>query len=66
MQKTSGSFGETPTWNAAQLSRVTRLIRLITEFKTNPRQTPEKIWGRWGSAEASILGQDAAGKGLWF
>jgi hypothetical protein len=34
MQKTAGSFGGASTWRAAQLTRVPRLIRLITEMKT--------------------------------
>jgi predicted DNA-binding transcriptional regulator YafY len=43
MQKTARSFGGASTWRAAQLTRVPRLIRLITEMKTNPRQTPENL-----------------------
>jgi predicted DNA-binding transcriptional regulator YafY len=43
MQKTARLFGDTSTWRAAQLTRMPRLIRLITEMKTNPRQTPENL-----------------------
>jgi hypothetical protein len=37
MQKIPDADGDKPTRNEAQLARVTRLIRLITEIKTNPR-----------------------------
>jgi predicted DNA-binding transcriptional regulator YafY len=40
MQKIPDAVGDKAPRNAAQLARVTRLIRLITEIKTNPRQTP--------------------------
>jgi predicted DNA-binding transcriptional regulator YafY len=43
MQKAVRSLGDTATWSTAQLARVQRLIRLITEIKTNPRQTPEDL-----------------------
>jgi predicted DNA-binding transcriptional regulator YafY len=43
MQKTTRSLGDTATWSAAQLARLPRLIRLITEMKTNPRQKPEDL-----------------------
>jgi predicted DNA-binding transcriptional regulator YafY len=43
MQKTTRSLGDTSTWSAVQLARLPRLIRLITEMKTNPRQTPEDL-----------------------
>jgi predicted DNA-binding transcriptional regulator YafY len=43
MQKTTHSLGDTATWSAAQLARLPRLIRLITEMKTNPRQTPAQL-----------------------
>jgi predicted DNA-binding transcriptional regulator YafY len=44
MQKTSRPFGDTPTWSTGQLARVSRLIRLITEMKTNPHQRPEHLY----------------------
>jgi hypothetical protein len=66
MQKTTRSFGEIPTWSAAHLARVTRLICLITEMKTNPRQTPEGSITRWGSAAASIFRTRFCLKRLWF
>jgi predicted DNA-binding transcriptional regulator YafY len=43
MQKISDAVGDKAAQNTAQLARVTRLIRLITELKTNPRQTPEAL-----------------------
>jgi predicted DNA-binding transcriptional regulator YafY len=43
MQKITDTVGGKAGRNAAQLARVTRLIRLITEMKTNPRQTPEDL-----------------------
>jgi hypothetical protein len=48
MQKTARSLGDTPTWSADQLARVPRLIRLITEIKTNPRQTPAQLYRTLG------------------
>jgi predicted DNA-binding transcriptional regulator YafY len=44
MQKITAAVGDKAAQNAAQLARVTRLIRLITEFKTNSRQTPEALY----------------------
>lgn len=35
-------------WGVAQRGRVARLIRLITEIKTNPRQTPEQLYRTLG------------------
>jgi predicted DNA-binding transcriptional regulator YafY len=43
MQKITEPSGDNAGQNAAQLARVVRLIRLITEMKTNPRQTPEAL-----------------------
>jgi predicted DNA-binding transcriptional regulator YafY len=43
MQKIPDGVGDKTARNAAQLSRVTRLIRLIAEIKTNPRQPPEDL-----------------------
>jgi predicted DNA-binding transcriptional regulator YafY len=43
MQKIPGGVGDKAARNAARLARATRLIRLITEIKTNPRQTPEDL-----------------------
>jgi predicted DNA-binding transcriptional regulator YafY len=43
MQKIPDAVGDKAARNAAQLARVTRLIRLITEIKTNPRQTPADL-----------------------
>jgi predicted DNA-binding transcriptional regulator YafY len=41
---TKGHFREnTPTRSVTQLARVPRLIRLISEIKANPRQTPEQL-----------------------
>jgi predicted DNA-binding transcriptional regulator YafY len=43
MRKITGVVGDRGVRHAAQLARVPRLIRLITEFKTNARQTPEDL-----------------------
>jgi predicted DNA-binding transcriptional regulator YafY len=43
MREKASSCRETLTWSATQLARVPRLIRLITEIKANPRQTPEQL-----------------------
>ena len=48
MQNTSRAFGDTPMWSTMQLARVPRLIRLITEMKTNPRQRPEHLYRMLG------------------
>jgi predicted DNA-binding transcriptional regulator YafY len=48
MQKAVRSLGDTATWSTAQLARVPRLIRLVTEIKTNPRQTPENLYQMLG------------------
>jgi predicted DNA-binding transcriptional regulator YafY len=56
MEKTVRSLGETATWSATQLSRVTRLI---TEMKTNPRQTPEKLSVTLGISRSQYV-QDRA------
>jgi hypothetical protein len=37
------------------LSRVTRLIRLITEMKTNPRQTPQDLWRALGISRSQYF-----------
>ncbi|MGH8068702.1 MAG: helix-turn-helix transcriptional regulator [Candidatus Entotheonellia bacterium] len=44
MQKITDAVGGKAAQNTAQLARVTRLIRLITEMKTNPRQRPEHLY----------------------
>jgi predicted DNA-binding transcriptional regulator YafY len=55
MQKTARSPGETSTWSAAQLARVPHLIRLITEIKTNPRQTPEHLYRMLGISKSQFF-----------
>ena len=55
MQKTSRPFGDTPTWSTAQLVRVTRLIQMITEFKTNSRQTPEALYRALGISKSQFF-----------
>jgi predicted DNA-binding transcriptional regulator YafY len=55
MQKTSRAFGDAPTWSTAQLARVTRLIRLITEMKTNPRQRPEHLYRMLGISKSQFF-----------
>ena len=37
MEKASRPMNDTPTCSTAQLARVSRLIQMITEFKTNSR-----------------------------
>src|SRR5262245_21434181 len=59
MEKAARPMKETPTRNAAQLARVTRLIRLITEIKTNPRQTPEALYRALGISRSQYF-QDKA------
>jgi predicted DNA-binding transcriptional regulator YafY len=48
MQKITDAVGDSAARNAAQLPRVPRLIRLITEIKTNPRQSPEQLYRTLG------------------
>ena len=55
MQKTSRAFGDTPTWSTAQLARVSRLIQMITEFKTNSRQTPEALYRALGISRSQYF-----------
>jgi predicted DNA-binding transcriptional regulator YafY len=59
MQKISDVVGDKAAQNAAQLARVTRLIRLITELKTNPRQTPEALYRALGISRSQYF-QDKA------
>ena len=55
MRKISEAVRDRAARNAAQLARVPRLIRLITEFKTNPRQTPEKLCGTLGISRSQYF-----------
>jgi predicted DNA-binding transcriptional regulator YafY len=55
MQKIPDADGDKAARNAAQLARVTRLIRLITEIKTNPRQTPGKLSGTLGISRSQYF-----------
>jgi predicted DNA-binding transcriptional regulator YafY len=55
MQKVSDAVGDKAAQNAAQLARVTRLIRLITEMKTNPRQTPEALFRALGISRSQFF-----------
>jgi predicted DNA-binding transcriptional regulator YafY len=59
MQKISDAVGDKAAQNAAQLARVTRLIRLITELKTNARQTPEGLSRALGISRSQYF-QDKA------
>ena len=59
MKKAARSMKETPTSSAAQLARMTRLIRLITEIKTNPRQRPEQLYRMLGISKSQFF-QDKA------
>ena len=59
MEKAARSMKETPTWSAAQLARMPRLIRLITEIKTNPRQRPEQLYRMLGISKSQFF-QDKA------
>jgi predicted DNA-binding transcriptional regulator YafY len=49
------SSGGTPTWSVKQLARLPRLIRLITEIKANPRQTPEQLRQALGISRARFF-----------
>ena len=42
------SGGRVSGWGVGQAGRVARLIRLITEIKTNPRQTPAQLYRTLG------------------
>jgi predicted DNA-binding transcriptional regulator YafY len=55
MRKITNADGDNAVRNAAQLARVTRLIRLITEIKTNPRQTPGKLSGTLGISRSQYF-----------
>jgi predicted DNA-binding transcriptional regulator YafY len=55
MQKIPDADGDKAARNAAQLACVTRLIRLITEIKTNPRQTPGKLSGTLGISRSQYF-----------
>jgi predicted DNA-binding transcriptional regulator YafY len=55
MQKITDAVGDRAARNAAQLARVPRLIRLITEFKTNPRQTPEQRYRTLGISRSQFF-----------
>ena len=55
MQKIIDADGDKAVRNAAQLVRVIRLIRLITEIKTNPRQTPEQLYRALGISRSQYF-----------
>jgi len=55
MQKITDAVGDKAAWNEAQLARVTRLIRLITEFKTNSRQTPKALYRALGISRSQYF-----------
>jgi predicted DNA-binding transcriptional regulator YafY len=55
MQKITDADGDNAARNEAQLARVTRLIRLITEIKTNRRQTPGKLSGTLGISRSQYF-----------
>jgi len=55
MAKITDAVGDKAARNAAQLSRVIRLIRLITEMKTNPRQTPEALYRALGISRSQYF-----------
>jgi len=55
MQKFTDVVGDKPGRNAAQLARVTRLIRLITEMKANPRQTPDALYRAMGISRSQYF-----------
>ena len=46
---------ETPTWSGKQLTRLPRLLRLITEIKGNARQTPEQLQRVLGISRAQFF-----------
>src|SRR5919198_4833564 len=55
MHKKTVASRAMPTWSTAQLTRLPRLIRLITEIKTNPRQTPQQLHRTLGISRAQFF-----------
>jgi predicted DNA-binding transcriptional regulator YafY len=55
MEKAARPMNDTPTWSTAQLARVSRLIQMITEFKTNSRQTPEALYRALGISRSQYF-----------
>ena len=55
MQKITDADGDQAVRNEVQLARVIRLIRLITEMKTNPRQTPEALYWALGISRSQYF-----------
>jgi predicted DNA-binding transcriptional regulator YafY len=55
MKKIPAAMGDNAVQNEAQLARVTRLIRLITEFKTNSRQTPKALYRALGISRSQYF-----------
>ncbi len=55
MHKKTVSSRAMPTWSVAQLTRLPRLIRLITEIKTNPQQRPEQLQRTLGISRAQFF-----------
>jgi predicted DNA-binding transcriptional regulator YafY len=55
MHKKTVTSKAMPIWSAAQLTRLPRLIRLITEIKTNPRQTPQQLHRTLGISRAQFF-----------
>jgi predicted DNA-binding transcriptional regulator YafY len=55
MSNTTDLSGRASTRDPALVRRVPRLIRLITEIKTNPRQTPEQLHRTLGISRAQLF-----------
>jgi predicted DNA-binding transcriptional regulator YafY len=55
MQTDSLESRGAPSWNVRHLARVPRLIRLISEIKSNPRQTPEQLCQTLGISRAQFF-----------
>jgi predicted DNA-binding transcriptional regulator YafY len=55
MPKRTRSSEVTLPWHVKQLPRLPRLIRLISEIKTNPRQTPEHLRYALGISRARFF-----------
>ena len=61
MQKITDAVGDRAMRNAAQLARVTRLIRLITEIEDqSPSDTGSSLSGAGDQPQPVFSGQDSA------
>jgi hypothetical protein len=49
------AVGDTLTWSGTQPTHVARLIRLISEIKVNPQQTPHQLCHALGISRARFF-----------